>query len=149
MSITLDHFHHTAEIQVRWSDMDALGHVNNATYLTYLEQARIQYFNHVRQSWGSKPDEVGLIMARVEIDYKTPLFADRPAQVHTRVVRLGNKSFTTEQWITRTNATAEIELVAQAMVTIVVFDYSTQRSTPIPQAWRDAIRQLDPEVQEG
>lgn len=149
MTINLDHFHHTTEIQVRWSDMDALGHVNNATYLTYFEQARIQYFNQIRSLWSGEANSVGLIMARVEIDYKMPLYADRITQVHTRILRLGNKSFTTQQCLTRTNDAGETEIVAIGMVTVVVYDYTAKHSIPIPEAWRVKIREIEPQVQES
>lgn len=137
-----DGFRHHTPIQVRWGDMDALGHVNNATYLTYLEQARIQYFAELLKLNASltKP---GLIMARVALDYKLPLVASDEVHVFTRVVRFGNKSFDTEQWITRCNGEA-LEIAAQALVTVVAYDYQANRSVPLPDVWRRHISAYEP-----
>ena len=57
-------------IEVRFRDLDALGHVNNAVYLTYLESARIAYWMHVTRRSGL--DALDMILARVEIDYRAP-----------------------------------------------------------------------------
>ena len=146
-SISLDNFRHTAEIQVRWGDMDALGHVNNATYLTYLEQARINYVRHFRV-WDGSADQLGLIVARVVIDYKVPLVAGDRVAVHTRVSRLGTKSFETEQAITRLSGD-EVEIAAVGAVTLVVFDYARQQSVPIPDAWRAIIIDYEPGLHGG
>ncbi len=84
-------FRHQYAIQVRWGDMDALGHVNNAVYLTYLEQARVDYTRRELKLWDGAAGKIGLIMARVEIDFKLPLFAGDDVHVFTRMVRLGQK----------------------------------------------------------
>ena len=142
VSISLDNFCHSTEIQVRWGDMDALAHVNNATYLTYLEQARIRYIRRFG-FWDGAADAIGLIVARVVIDYKAPLVADDQVVVYTRVSRLGTKSFETEQAITRqTNDVVEIAAVGE--VTLVVFDYSRKQSVPIPDDWRAQLIAYEP-----
>lgn len=64
-TIDLKNFKYKMIINIRWSDMDAIGHVNNATYLTYLEEARICYLNDVI-NWNSKVD--GIILASVNIN---------------------------------------------------------------------------------
>ena len=139
---SLDSFRHTAAIQVRWGDLDALAHVNNATYLTYLEQARIDYTRYFRV-WDGTPGNLGLIVARVVIDYKMPLVADDRVVVYTRVSRLGTKSFETEQAITRQTDDA-VEIAAVGTVTLVVFDYSRKQSVPIPDDWRAKIIDYEP-----
>lgn len=135
-----DGFRHHTPIQVRWADMDALGHVNNATYLTYLEQARIGYFNALGL-WDGSMDKLGLIMARVVLDYRVPLVASDEVHVFTRCARLGGKSFDTEQVIARRakDGSGGIEIAAQGTITVVVFDYAANQSAPIPQAWRDKL----------
>ncbi len=137
-----DGFRHHTPIQVRWGDMDALGHVNNATYLTYLEQARLQYFGeflHLNAAL-SRP---GFIMARITLDYKLPLVATDDVHVFTRIVRFGNRSFDTEQWIMR-RAGEDMEIAAQAIVTVVVYDYQAQRSTLMPDDWKQVISTYEP-----
>jgi acyl-CoA thioester hydrolase len=136
-------FRHSTEIQIRWGDMDALGHVNNAVYLTYLEQARVQYMADLRM-WDARVSRMGLIMARVVLDYKLPLLAtDRVATVFSRVSRLGNKSFDMAQLITR-RVNDEYEIAAEGTITLVVFDYPANQSIAIPEEWRAAFKAYEP-----
>lgn len=123
---------------MRWADLDALGHVNNATYLTYLEQARIMFFLTLAL-WDGKPDKLGLIMARAIIDYKLPLNAEDTVTVYTRVARIGSKSFDTEQHIV-CERDGLPTLAAAATITIVIYDYRSNQSTPIPDNWRDKLQ---------
>ena len=128
-------FRHHLAVQVRWGDMDAFGHVNNATYLTYLEMARIDYAYSLWQ----RSRERGLIIARITIDFKLPLFAGDDVHVFTRTSRLGTRSFDTEQLIMR-RKDGQLELAAGATVTIVVYDYTANQSVPIPDEWRAAVQ---------
>ncbi len=138
-------FRHSTEIQIRWGDMDALGHVNNAVYLTYLEQARVQYMADLR-IWDARVSRLGLIMARVVLDYKLPLLAtDRVATVFSRVSRLGNKSFDMAQIIAR-QVKGEYEIAASGTITLVVFDYTANQTVLIPDEWRAAFIDYEPLV---
>ncbi len=142
MSVTItppEGFRHFVNIQIRWGDMDVMGHVNNATYLTYLEQARITYFNALGL-WDGSAGKVGPIMARAEIDYRTPLHAEDTVVVFTRTARLGSRSFDTEQMIARAHADGTIEIAAQAKIILVVFDYAAQKSARMADAWREIFR---------
>ena len=134
-----DGFRHHLAVQVRWGDMDSFGHVNNAVYLTYLEMARIDYATSLWQ----RSLENGLIIARVAIDFKLPLFVGDDVHVFTRTSRLGKRSFDTEQLIMR-RKDGQTELAAQATVTIVVYDYTSNQSTAIPDEWRALIKQYEP-----
>ena len=131
-------FRHHYPLQVRWSDMDALGHVNNARFLTYFEQARINYVRGLRL-WDGIPDKLGLIIARVEIDFKLPLFAGDDVHVFTRCARLGNRSLDTEQVVARRKDN-QLEVVARGLITIVVYDYRANQSAPIPAEWRNLVK---------
>jgi acyl-CoA thioester hydrolase len=127
-------FRHAVHVTVRWADLDALGHVNNAIYLTYLEQARIHFIRSLGL-WDGKPDKLGLIMAKVVLDYKLPLTDIDQVTVYTRVARLGSKSFETEQHIVRGQG-AHLALAATGLITAVVYDYPAQQTAPIPADWR-------------
>jgi acyl-CoA thioester hydrolase len=131
-------FHHACSLQVRWSDLDALGHVNNATYLTYLEQGRIDFCSTL-SLWDGKPDKLGLIMARAVIDYKLPLNADDGVTVYTRVARIGGKSFETEQHVVCERG-GQSAVAAVATITIVVYDYPASLSVAIPDEWRARLQ---------
>lgn len=134
-------FRHQTLVPVRWGDVDAMGHVNNATYLTYLEQARITYFNDLGL-WNGQAGKIAPIMARCEIDYRLPLYASDQVVVYTRCARLGNRSFDTEQIIARVNG-GDLQIAAQAKVVAVVYDYLSLKSAPMPEAWRDKLKSYE------
>lgn len=132
--------HHTPMV-IRYGDMDTLGHVNNATYLTYFEQARIGYFNEL-DMWGGERSELGLIVARITIDYKLALaMSDGIVDVWTRVSRLGNKSFDMEHQITRSSDRA---VAATGTVVVVVYNYQEDNPVALPGAWRERITKYEP-----
>lgn len=135
-------FRHHIPIQVRWSDMDALGHVNNACFLTYCEQARIDYFVSLNLRNTGQP-EPGLIIAKVVIDYLLPLYAGDDVHVFTRCSRLGGRSLETEQQVVRVKQ-QQIQVAAKATITVVVYDYDNHQSTAIPAAWRMNILEYEP-----
>lgn len=131
-------YQHHVPIAIRYGDMDTLGHVNNAKYLTYLEQARIQYF-HDNGLWDGTVSHTGMIVARVTIDYRAPMTAhDQIAHVWTRVTRLGNRSFDMEHLIL-VERNGESVTTANGTIVIVVFDYEANQSKAIPQTWRDRL----------
>ena len=125
-------------VEIRFVDIDALGHVNNANYLTYLEQGRIGYLNHVLGT-EVKYEDKGIILAHVAIDFKIPaVFGDR-LEVLTRCSRLGNKSFDLTCSIVKIVGDKKIE-VAGAHTVLVCFDYKAQASMAMPQAWIERFR---------
>src|ERR1017187_1225456 len=104
-----NNYRHRYAIEIRFADMDALGHVNNANHFTYLEQARIDYFKTVigeNINWA----DTGLILARAEIDYKNPIVLGDFVIVYTKVSRIGNKSFDLIYSIVKMIGDDEIEM---------------------------------------
>ena len=118
------------ELEVRFRDCDSFGHVNNAVYLTYLEQARFAYWQRLSGQFGTVRN---IILARVECDYRKPAVAGDRLVVRLRVTTIGNSSFTLEYEIV--NAKTR-ELVAQARSVQVTYDYVAGRSVPIPDDMR-------------
>jgi acyl-CoA thioester hydrolase len=130
-----DNFHYHTPMTVRYGDMDTLGHVNNAKYLTYLEQARIGYMRDLKL-WDGSVGEVGAIVAKISIDYKLPLtMDDGVVDIWTRCSRLGNKSFDLEQLITRNDGA----VAASATTVVVVYDYQANTSAVLPEAWKPLL----------
>ena len=130
----MSHFVH--RLEVRFRDCDALGHVNNAVYLTYLEQAR---FNHWRSLWGFgtpqlPPGMPGVILARVECDYKRPATYGETLEVRLTVAEIGRSSFRYDYEI----VDGEGRTVAMAKTVQVMYDYTAGTPVPIP----DDIRAL-------
>ncbi|MEI7036905.1 thioesterase family protein [Fulvimonas yonginensis] len=131
----------TAAIGVRWRDLDAFNHVNNATYLTYLEEARLQWLSHVPGPWF---DERSMpVLAASAVNYRRPI--EWPAQLHVELgcTRLGTSSVTLAHRIL--DAQDADRLYSDGHVVLVWMDPASGKPVPLPQAIRDAveIRQAD------
>ncbi len=138
MSIATDNFRFTYTMQVRYSDMDMLGHANNAVYLTYLELARLEYFKEVSaRRW----EEVALVLAHAELDFKIPLTPGIVPLVHMRTTKLGNTSLTMENLITDT---AGQRVHFSATTVMVAIDTRTGRPTPIPDDEKRKVITYEP-----
>lgn len=124
----MEGFHYVHRETVRFRDVDAMGHVNNAVFLTYLEEARIAYL--LRFDAGVKD----MILARVEIDFRAPLRSGDEIQIGVRPAGIGTKSFELEYEVRSGTAVA-----AEAKTVIVSYDYETGRSVDLPESWREAL----------
>lgn len=126
------------DVTVRFSDTDAMGHVNHARFLSYLEDARIALFTSLADSYGIEGGDLisrGAIVARVECDYVRPLLLRRePVRVDTWVERIGRSSFTLAYTVTQDG-----QVAARASSVIVGYDYATDRSRPLSDADREAL----------
>ncbi|MCB0395992.1 MAG: acyl-CoA thioesterase [Flavobacteriales bacterium] len=132
---------HASEVELRFADIDALGHVNNAVYLSLLENARIRFFEAVIRKeidWDSE----GMILARAEINYKAPVYLHDKIVIYTWVSRLGNTSFDMSYSLVKKNGDQEIE-VANAITVIVCFSYKTSKPVPIPEKWIVALNEYN------
>ena len=127
-------FAHSVEIDVRFADTDAMGHVNNAVYLTYCEMARIRYWTDVTGE-PIAPGHEGaesLILAEARITYRAPVFHGERVTVETRATRIGRTSFTLEHRLTAQPAgRRRPRLVATSESMMVRYDYATERPTPL------------------
>ena len=119
-------------IQIRFRDTDAMGHVNNAVYLTYLEIARTAYWHQVLGV--ANYNEVDFIVARAEIDFLKPLLIQDETTVWIRVTEIGEKSFRFAYELVTAGGVA-----ARAETTQVMFDYAAGRSKVMAPAQRSAI----------
>ncbi len=120
-------------IDVRYRDIDAMGHVNNAVYASYLEQTRIDYF---RDLLGVDLSRVGAVLATLSIDYERPVeLSDGEVTVSLDVPEIGESSLPMEYELYRPDG----ERVATAETVQVAFDKEKQESTAIPDEWRAEI----------
>lgn len=120
------------DIQLRFSDTDRLGHVNNAKMATFAELGRLEYLG------ATGADLNAWILARLVLDFRQQVHLGQKVQVASSVRRIGNTSITLEQKVLADGAVAaDIESV------IVRFDYASQRPVPVPEAVR---RQLLPDA---
>lgn len=134
-------FRFVMDLDVRWSDMDEMRHVNNAAYLTYFEQARIYYFGEAIQL---KWEEVSFILASARIDYIKPMFFPDKAKIYTRVSKFGNKSFEMSYLVTSFANGNEI-LSAAGATTLVMFDYKTNQTAVVPDSLKERVRNYETE----
>jgi acyl-CoA thioester hydrolase len=138
--MTLDDFPVVITVPLLWGDQDAFGHVNNTVYLRWCETVRVEYFARIGLWPPLPPAGVGPILAGISCDYRIPLTYPDTVRVGARVTRIGVSSFRMEHRIVSETLDA---VAAEANSTIVVFDYGARKSTPMPDAVREAIGRLE------
>jgi len=125
---------HEKRIEIRWRDQDAYGHVNNAVYLTYLEEARDEW---LEQTLGSGEGLWDFVVARVAIDFRRELTQDDVVVVATcELSRVGQSSVVTRE----TLVTAAGQLSAEAEAVLVARDRDGGSSRPLTEDERAAFR---------
>jgi acyl-CoA thioester hydrolase len=122
-------FVHT--VGVRYQDYDMLGHVNNAVYVTYMEDARTAY---LAEYAGLEPADIEMVVAHLEVDYRRPVEHAEEVEVAVGVTDVGNSSFGFAYEIRDGDAVA-----VEAESVQVVVDPETGDSRPIPDDWRTAL----------
>jgi acyl-CoA thioester hydrolase len=131
-------FHPT---EVRYGDLDPQGHVNNAKYLTYFEQARVYYL--IQLGLFTKDQsfmDIGLIIADIHIKYNTPTHYGDEIKTGVRTAKIGNKSMIIEQAVI--DATTG-EIRAMGEIVSVAFDYRVKKTIPVPEEWRETITKFE------
>jgi acyl-CoA thioester hydrolase len=114
--------------RVRFNDCDPMGHVNNATFSTYLEQARIGVLGGLE----------AFILARVEIDFRSELRFGEDVEVRSRCSRLGAKSVHLQHEV----RAGDGRLVAEALSVLVTYDYERGESVPLGDELRTRLAPL-------
>ena len=126
-------FRHT--LTVRFRDMDAFGHVNNAVYLTYLEETRVAFMQANDMRSLNKP-ECSTIVAHAEIDYRTPAKLGDVLNIDLHVSRVGNSSYEFTYQITQDK---DGKLVSEAKSVQVCFNFTLNRVIRVPPEWRERL----------
>lgn len=135
-------FRFATTLDVRWRDLDALNHVNNAVYFSYLEQARVHYMRNLG-IMPRIPSGVGFILAEASCQFHSPLRLGERVTVRARVSELGNSSFVFVYRIEGDDG----RLAASARSVQVCYDYGSEQPVPLPDAWRRAIVGYEPALQ--
>jgi acyl-CoA thioester hydrolase len=130
---------HEKHVEIRWRDVDAYLHVNNAVYATYLEECRDEW---VERTLADAGDSWDFVLARVAIDFRRELrLEDEAVVVSCSLDRIGNSSVTLREEI----RTRGGELAAESEAVLVARDRQSGRSRPLSEAERDAFeRVLEP-----
>jgi acyl-CoA thioester hydrolase len=135
-------YQHKKKIEIRYDDLDTIGHVNNKAYLSYLEEARLDFHKQVF-SWKKNLD-FNSVVARIEINYKKSLFYGDNLTVHTRLSNLGTKSFELETLFVKEIGNAGNFLVtAEAKVVLVAINPESGLSVEIPVKEREILKNFN------
>jgi len=127
-------FPYTITVEVAFRDLDAMGHVNNAVYLSYLETARIKFLIDLLELHG--PGNMPLIMAEAHVSYKAPAFFGERLTIGTGVSRFGVKSFDMLYRITGGDG----RVVVLAKTVQIAYDYAAGKTIPVPAALKARVR---------
>jgi acyl-CoA thioester hydrolase len=130
-------FRHWTTVSIRYNDQDPLGHVNNAAFATYLEQARCMFVYPLMRAHGG--GDLDLVLARLELDYLSELAFPGNVEIGSRLARLGTKSLTLEHAIYAEGAG---QPAASARCVIVFFDTRARASVVPPAEIAAALARL-------
>jgi acyl-CoA thioester hydrolase len=131
----LQEYKHKVPVQVRFNDVDRVGHVNNACYHTYIELGRVKYFDEVLKrdvNW----NERGFVLARTEIDHVQPIYLGDEVICFTKAVKIGSKSLHLESCVAKAGPDGLV-VCALAKGVLVSMDYTKNISIPMPEDWKN------------
>ena len=128
-------FKHSMPAQIRFSDVDQFGHVNNSVYFSLYDLAKTTYIKEVlsgRMKW----NEVGIVVANISANFMNPIFFMDNVNIETATVELGNKSFTLlQRAVDAESGTVKCE----CRTIMVVYDLKEQPPMPMPENYKQAI----------
>ena len=135
----MSEFHCVLPVQLRFSDIDTVGHVNNSVYFSLFDVAKSDYFDKVR---GEKQDwrNVTIVIANVNCDFLAQTLYEEPVVVKTRCAKIGNKSLVLEQVLVN-EATGEVK--CRCHTTMVYIEPKTLTPEPLPDYWREALERFE------
>lgn len=135
----LGSFKYKTNLEMRFADFDMLGHANNAVYFTYLEIVRTKYWKQaVKWDW----KKTGVVIAKAELEYITPIFLEDKIHIYVRTSRIGKSSFDLDYLIVKTENNKET-VCSKGKTICVAFDYQTQKATPIPEDEKNKMLQFE------
>jgi acyl-CoA thioester hydrolase len=127
----IDEFRHLTHVPVRFRDIDAFGHVNNAVFSTYTEHARVRYLLDVLEV-----DPVGrmpLILGMIRVDFRSPIMLRDTVEIGSRVDWIGRSSIAMSHLLRATDGGRELAKVSSILV---AYDYAVGQPIPVPEEWR-------------
>ena len=126
---------HKCQLQIRWADLDAFRHVNNATYLVYMQEARADFTWFSRKAKGEKPILHDMVVARAEVDFIEPIHSvDIPLEVEIYIEKIGNSSFVMVYEMSQAGT-----LRAKGKTVQVGVDMETEKSRPLRDYEREYL----------
>lgn len=125
----IDSFKYKTNIETRFADFDMMGHVNNATYFTFMEIARTKYWAQAVQ-WDWK--KTGVVIAHASLEYIAPVFLEDKISMYVRTSRIGKSSFDLEYLLIKMLNGEEV-VCSKGKTVCVAFDYESKSSVSIPE----------------
>ncbi|MGB1729002.1 MAG: acyl-CoA thioesterase [Crocinitomicaceae bacterium] len=125
------------KIQIRFSDIDVMGHVNNATYLSYFEYTRMYYFEKLlglEWNW----NEHGILLVRNEVEYLKPIFLNDQPIIEMFIGQIGNKSFTFHYEVRVRDV-----IYTKALSKLVCYNAREKKTILIPELMKKSFSQLN------
>ncbi len=135
MESTLPVFHHTLPLQLRFNDIDLLGHVNNSVYFSFYDLGKARYFEAVK-SQNIDWKKADVVVANVNADFLSPIYPGESIAVQTATLEIGNRSFKLLQRIINTE-TGQVKGICHTVM--VGFDITTGTAAPITNDWKEAL----------
>jgi len=135
-----DTFTYYHPIAIRYSDLDPQGHVNNTAYLTYLESARLGYYEAVGIWDKHSGEKTGMVVAHIDIDYLSPVFFGQKIRVGLHTERIGTKSLTLGFQV---ESLPDGKPMARGRSIMVAYDNDAETSRIFPQDWREKILEFE------
>ena len=132
-------FHHTYPVQLRFSDVDQLGHVNNSVYFSLYDLAKTAYLSAVLGE-GMNYRHSSLVIANINANFFVPVFFTDQIAVGTATIHLGHKSFTLLQ---RAVCAVTGEVKCECRTVMVAYDVEASRSFALPGEWREALARFE------
>lgn len=135
-------FRHELPVQIRFNDVDVIGHVNNSVLLSYFDLGKVSFFEAMGYK-GVRSGDVDLVIVHVDVDYMIPVFMGDDIVVRTKVLSVGNKSVKLVQMLyDRRND--RVKCVCHTVM--CGFDPSNNTSLPISDEWRKRIHAYEPDL---
>lgn len=128
------------KLPILWGDQDAFGHVNNTIPIRWFESARLAYLEQTPLQSREATGGLGPILASVHCNYRSQLTYPDTVHIGARITRIGRTSFTMEHAI---YSEAQEVIAADGDSVIVVFNYETQKPTPVPGDIRAVIETIE------
>ena len=139
MNLQRSDFDYWSPINTRWRDMDALGHLNHAIYLGYMETARVDVYTQLGFTGIRKDMDESTILGSMDVHYLSQVKHPASLDVGHRICRVGSKSFDFLAAIFREN---EEEQVCSALFKMVAFNYDLNKAIPVPDLIRQKCRPI-------
>ena len=138
-NLKLKDYNFTFTVASRWRDMDAIGHINNETILSYFEDVRVRYLSSLSIDINSKSESNSVILASMKIDYYRQVNYPDIFDVGCRIIRIGTKSFDLLSSIFLKDSD---KTLVSGLFTIVCFDYKEQKTIVVPNIIKNQLNPL-------